>query len=224
VIAAPVVQALGLVAAWTANPPPPITRDGARHDAQFELSKPAYHHGDPSIAQRVIRWVLHRVGDALSAAARHSPGKGVGLFVIVVLIVLMVVVVAIRVGRVRRTASVADAILGDTMRTAADHRVLAREHAARSQYADAVREWLRATTRELEERGVLDPRPGRTAAELCADASVALPGLADDLRLASSIFEKVWYGGKIATADDERTLRRLDELVAGSHRALAAPR
>ncbi len=207
-----------------ANPPPPITRDGARDAARLEVSKPAYHHGDPSIAQRVVRWVLHRVGDALSAAARHSPGKGIGLFVIVVLLALIVTVVAIRVGRVRRTASAAGEILGGTSRTAADHRALARQHAARSQFAEAVREWLRATTRELEERGVLDPRPGRTAAELCADASIALPGIANDLRLASTIFEKVWYGGKAATADDERTLRRLDELVSGSHRALVASR
>jgi hypothetical protein len=223
------VIAWSTAATWSAtliaaNPPPPITRDDARHAAQLELSKPAYHHGDPSIAQRVIRWILHRVGDALSTAARHSPGKGIGLFVIVVLLALIVTAIAIRVGRIRRTASATVGILGETARTAADHRALAREHAARSQYADAVREWLRATTRELEERGVLDPRPGRTAAELCAEASAALPGVADDLRLASSIFEKIWYGGKIATADDEQTLRRLDGLVSGSHRALAAPR
>jgi hypothetical protein len=222
------VIAWSTAATWSAfvaaNPPPPITRDGARDAARLEVSKPAYHHGDPSIAQRVIRWVLHRVGDALSAAAQHSPGKGIGLFVIVVLLALIVTVVAIRVGRIRRTASAVGEILGETTRTAADHRVLARQYAARSQYADAVREWLRATTRELEERGVLDPRPGRTAAELCADASIALPGIADDVRLASATFERVWYGGKTATADDEQTLRRLDELISGPHRALVAPR
>jgi hypothetical protein len=208
-----------------ASPPPPITRDDARHAAQLELSKPAYHHGDPSITQRVVRWVLHHIGDALATAARHSPGKGIGLFVIALLLALVVIAVAIRVGRVRRTAAaLGGGVLGHTRRTAADHRALAREHAARGQYAEAVREWLRATTRELEERDVLDARPGRTAAELCAEASVALPGVADDLRRASSIFEKVWYGGKTATADDERTLRRLDELVAGPHRALVASR
>lgn len=222
VIAAALQRLSGLSALITANPPPPITRGAARHAAQLELSKPTYHHGDPSIAQRVIRWVLHRLGDAFSAAARNSPGKGLGLFAIVVVLVLVVVVVAIRVGRVRRTASAANAILGETTRTAADHRALARGLAARAQFADAVREWLRATTRELEERGVLDPRPGRTAAELCADASAALPGLADDLRRATSVFEKIWYGGKIATSDDEQTLRRLDVAVAGSHRGLAA--
>ncbi len=216
---------LAKAALLAASPPPPITRDDARHAAQLELSKPAYHHGDPSIAQRVIRWVLHRVGDALSAAARHSPGKGVGLFVIVVLLALVAAAVAIRVGRVRRTVGAEfGGILGQTRRSAADHRALAREFARRAQHAEAVREWLRASTRELEERGVLDPRPGRTVAELCAEASAALPGIADDLRHASSIFEKVWYGGEIATPDDEQTLRRLDESVAGSHRALVTPR
>jgi uncharacterized protein DUF4129 len=220
-------------ASWTlarsvlvgAAPPPPISGDDARRAAQLEVSKTAYHQGEPSIAQRVIRWVLHRIGDALNAAARHSPGKGVGLFFIVVLLALIVIAVAIQVGRVRRTPSAARGdLFGGARQDAADHRALARDFAARSRYAEAVREWLRATTRELEKRGVLDPRPGRTAAELCAEASVALPGIADDLRRASSIFEQVWYGGVTATADDERTLRRLDELVAGSHRALAARR
>ena len=216
-------SAFSRLAQLAASPPPPITGDDARRAAQVELSKPAYHHGDPSIAQRVIRWVLHRIGDALTAAARHSPGKGVGLFVIVLLAVLIVVAVTIRVGRVRRTATAAGGgILGETQRTAADHRARARDFAARERYAEAVREWLRATARELEERGVLDPRPGRTAAELCAEASAGLPGVADDLRHASSVFENVWYGGKVATADDEHTMRRLDDLVAGSHRALAA--
>jgi len=213
------------LAQLAASPPPPINGDDARRAAQVELSKPAYHRGDPSIAQRVIRWVLHRIGDALTAAARHSPGKGIGLFVIVLLLALIVVAVTIRVGRVRRTATAAaGGILGETQHTAADHRARARDFAARERYAEAVREWLRATARELEERGVLDPRPGRTAAELCAQASAALPGVADDLRHASSVFESVWYGGKVATSDDEHTLRRLDELVAGSHRALAARR
>lgn len=216
---------LSRLALIAASPPPPITGDDARRAAQVELSKPAYHRGDPSIAQRVIRWVVHRIGDALSAAARHSPGKGVGLFVIVLLLGLIVVAVAIRVGRVRRTASTTlGGILGETRRTAADHRALARDFAARAQYAEAVREWLRATARELEERGVLDARPGRTAAELCAEASAALPGIADDLRHASSVFENVWYGGRAATPEDEQTLRRLDDAVAGSHRALAARR
>lgn len=220
-IPAPLAQ-LALIAA---TPPPPITGADARRAAQRELSKPAYHHGDPSIAQRVVQWVLHRIGNALTAAARHSPGKGVGLFVIVLLLVLIVVALAVRVGRVRRTASASSGeIFGETQRNAAEHRALARDFARRAQHAEAVREWLRATTRELEERGVLDPRPGRTAAELCAESSNVLPGIADDLRRASSIFETVWYGVKIATSDDEQALRRLDELVAGSHRALAGRR
>lgn len=219
-IPAPLAQ-LALIAA----PPPPITGDDARHAAQLELSKPAYHHGDPSIAQRVVHWLLHRMGNALTTAARHSPGKGVGLFVVVLLLALIVVALAVRVGRVRRTAGASSGeIFGESQRSAADHRALARDFAARARYDEAVREWLRATTRELEERGVLDPRPGRTAAELCAESSNALPGIADELRRASSIFETVWYGGKAATSDDEQTLSRLDELVAGAHRALASRR
>ncbi len=88
------------------------------------------------------------------------------------------------------------------------------------QWAEAIRERLRAIARELEQRGVLDPRPGRTAAELSREAGAQLPALAEDLRNAASIFDRVWYGGRTATAADEELLRRLDSRVAGSHRGL----
>ena len=87
-------------------------------------------------------------------------------------------------------------------------------------WAEAIRERLRAIARELEHRGVLDPRPGRTADELCGEAGLRLPVLAGDLRAATSIFDEVWYGGRTATADDEAQLRALDERLAGSHRNL----
>jgi hypothetical protein len=202
--------------------PPPITRDGARSAAQLELSKAAYHRGDPSIASRVIRWVVRKFADALEAAARHSPGKGIGLLVIVVLVALAIVLITVRVGRVRRSARAPQPILGADVATASDHRSRAETFARESRWAEAVREWLRATTRELEQRGVIDPRPGRTAAELCTETSQELPGIADDVRRATSVFDAIWYGGRAATPDDEELLRRLDARVAGSHRALAS--
>jgi hypothetical protein len=214
---------LAAVAIAAAPPTPsPITRDGARSAAQLELSKSPYHRGDPSIAQRVIRWVVKKFADALEAAARHSPGKGIGLLVIVVLVALAIVLITVRVGRVRRSARAPQPILGASVATAADHRARAENFAREGRWAEAVREWLRATTRELEQRGVIDPRPGRTAAELCAEASQELPGIADDVRRAASVFDAIWYGGRAATPDDEQLLRRVDERVAGSHRALAS--
>jgi hypothetical protein len=140
---------------------------------------------------------------------------------IVVILAAVVVVIVARVGALRRTPRGADqAIFGIGETTADDHRRAAAQFAADGLWAEAIRERLRAIARELEHRAVLDPRPGRTAAELSREAATQLPALADDLHHATSIFDAVWYGGRTATAADEELLRRLDARVAGSHRGL----
>ena len=96
----------------------------------------------------------------------------------------------------------------------------AAQFASNGLWAEAIRERLRAIARELEHRGVLDPRRGRTADELSREAAAQLPALADDLHHATSIFDEVWYGKRTASAADEELLRRLDARVAGSHRGL----
>jgi hypothetical protein len=200
--------------------PAPVTRDGARRAAQEELSKRAYHRNDPSAFDRALRWLVDRLDSALGVAARHSPGKGIGLFVIALLVVAVIVVISARVGRVRRSVTSARPILGAETTNAAQHRRRAEAFAREEQWARAVREWLRATARELEERGVLEPRPGRTADELCSETSAHLPTVTAELRRATSTFDGIWYGGHPASRDDEQLLRRVDALIAGSHRAL----
>ena len=70
--------------------------------------------------------------------------------------------------------------------------------------------------RELESRGALDPRPGRTAGEVARDGGAAVPALADDLRRASVLFDEVWYGGRTADAASYAVLTAVDERVCGS--------
>lgn len=208
----------------TASPPTPapLTRDGARSAAQLELSKHGYHRPDQSLTQHGASWLAHKVGDLLSAAERHAPGKGFGLFVIVVLIALVIVAVSVRARRMQRIAKTPPPILDAEAASPTDHRHRAAEFADREEWAQAVREWLRAITRELEDRGVLDPRPGRTAAELCLEAGAKLPAIAQDLRRATTSFDAIWYGGRDATAADEQLLRSLDRRIGGSHHALTA--
>ena len=136
----------------------------------------------------------------------------------------VVVLITARVGALRRSRHVETAIFSVEETTARDHRENAQRFADTSEWALAVREWLRAIARELEQRGVLDPRPGRTAVELSREAGARLPALTDDLRMATAAFDAIWYGGRPATAADEQLLRDLDATVAGSHRSLAAAR
>ena len=72
---------------------------------------------------------------------------------------------------------------------------------------------MRAVARRLDERALLDPRPGRTADELAAEAGRLLPELAADLRAGARIFDDVAYGSVRADAARAEQLRRLDERV-----------
>jgi hypothetical protein len=201
--------------------PKPVTRGDAQAAARAEVAKRAYHRNDPSLVDRGLEWLLKRFGKLLAASTRHAPGHAIGLFLVLVVVAAIVVLIVVRVGGLRRTPQGGDlAIFGSGETTADDHRRAAAKFAADGLWAEAIRERLRAIARELERRGVLDPRPGRTAAELSREAAVQLPALAADLRTATSVFDEVWYGGRTATAADEELLRRLDARVAGSHRGL----
>jgi hypothetical protein len=208
---------------WLAasSPPKPVTREGAQAAARMELAKRSYHRNDPSLVDRGIEWLLKKFGKLLDAGTRHAPGHAIGLFLVLVVLAAIVVLIVVRVGGLRRTPQGADlAIFDGGESTADDHRRAAAQFAADGLWAEAIRERLRAIARELEHRGVLDPRPGRTAAELSREAAVQLPALAGDLRAATSVFDEVWYGSATATPADEEMLRRLDARVAGSHRGL----
>jgi len=212
------------LAVWAAvgTPPDPVTRAAAQAAARAELAKRAYHRDDPSLIDRGLEWLIKKLSKLLENGASHAPGHAIGLLLILLIIAAVVAVVVARVGALRRSPHANEAIFGAEETTADDHRRRADEFAKAGQWAEALRERLRAIARELEQRGVLDPRPGRTAAELSREAGAQLPALADDLRNAASVFDRVWYGGRTATAADEELLRRLDSRVAGSHRGLTA--
>lgn len=69
---------------------------------------------------------------------------------------------------------------------------------------------MRAIVRSLEERVVLDPRPGRTADEAAAEAGRSLPDHADGLRVSAREFDDVTYGGRTADRQTYLRLRDLD--------------
>jgi hypothetical protein len=72
-------------------------------------------------------------------------------------------------------------------------------------------ERFRAIARELEERALLSPQPGRTAREVARDGGKALPELAADLLVAAHHFDDVSYGQLNVDRRVDQTLRDLDE-------------
>ncbi|MEU7475976.1 DUF4129 domain-containing protein [Lentzea sp. NPDC042327] len=193
--------------------PVDLDRDEAREAAVRELSDPAYVSDDPNPVERALRWVLEQLDELFAGAGGMSGITAVTIIVAVV--VLVVVVVRLRTGRTGRALRSGAQVFGDAVMTAAEHRAAADRAAAAGDLAEAVRERFRAVVRELEQRGVLDARAGRTVAEVAAEAGRSLPGLADDLRGAAVQFDDVRYGGRTATDQGYRQLVSVDDRVRG---------
>ncbi|MCC0097899.1 DUF4129 domain-containing protein [Streptomyces flavotricini] len=195
----------------TAEEPPVTTPRGpAREAAERELSKPLYHQDDPGLLQRALDRFWEWVGNLFDHASGATPGGTLGLVAIAALVLLGIAALWWRLGSPRRTATAAAALFGDGLRSAADHRTAAEAYAAEGRWTAAVQERMRAVVRSLEERTLLDPRPGRTADEAAAEAAASLPDHAEALRTAARAFDDVTYGGRTANAEMYAHLRTLD--------------
>ena len=203
---------------WLGGPlADPIGRDQARELARRELEKQIYHRDDPSVVERILdkinEWIDSLTRTVSGAGQQSGSGGWIALAVILVLLVLVVAAIMWRLGAVRGAAARNRALLADEPMTAKDHRAAAEQHAAAGEWAEAIRERLRAVARDLEERVILDPRPGRTADELAAEAGTALPEVAAGFAAAVRVFDDVWYGDRSGTAAGYEGLTRLDERV-----------
>ena len=99
---------------------------------------------------------------------------------------------------------------------AAELITLADQYAARGQYAEAVRERLRAIVRNLVDRRVIDHHPGWTVTELADAAALARPAVRPPLTEACGIFSTLWYGLRPANHDHDARMRALVTAVAAT--------
>ncbi|HEV7207049.1 MAG TPA: DUF4129 domain-containing protein [Jatrophihabitans sp.] len=177
----------------------PVGGDAARRAAQAELRRVEYHR-EQGYAARVVHWLTDKIGRFFSgtSSADHA------MLVFAVIVLVVAIVLAVRAGRPRHGSVGRGAPGNDPLAPvpARDHRRLAQQYAAEGRRAEALREWLRAAVRSIEDRGVLPPRPGRTGAATAREAGPALPAAADALAAATTAFDEIWFGGRAATDAD----------------------
>ncbi|ROS78520.1 DUF4129 domain-containing protein [Cellulomonas sp. PhB143] len=193
--------------------------DTARAWARGELARPEYAGHGPTLLERFLDW-LSGLGAGTGGADLPD-----ALPVALVVLVLAAVLLAFwSTGRVRAStrARAAAVVLEDDARTSEEIRASADRAAARGDWAEAVLERYRAVVRALEERAVLDDRPGRTAHEVAQEAAARLPGSADELARAGRLFDDVRYGDHAVGPAEDAAVRALDAAVAGE-RPRAAP-
>lgn len=198
-----------------------LDREAARQAAREELSKRPYQDAKPPWTYRAINWVFEQIDKALSSATEVVPGGALGLVIVVLLVVGLIALIVWRT-RPAGFSRPEDALFGGSTATSAtEHRTRAEQAATQGRWAEAVRERLRAVARELESRGVLDPRPGRTADELAQEAGSAVPGIATALTRGVRVFDDVWYGGRAADASSYAVLVEVDRVVREARLARA---
>jgi len=191
---------------------PLIGRRTGQRLARHELA-------EVSIWQRILAWL----GKLVSNAGTAVPGGWFGLIALAILVVLAVTAVIYRVRPTMSRRVRAESVLGGEPMTAQDYRRAAERLAAAGDHADAIVETVRAIAADLDERGVLPPRPGRTADELAVEAGRELPGLAEGLRTAAGLFDEIRYGDKDGSLAGYQLVSRVAEDVRTARPTAAAP-
>ncbi|PXX13321.1 DUF4129 domain-containing protein [Mycolicibacterium moriokaense] len=186
-----------------------IDRDAAHEAARHELAKPIYPKA--SLIDHIEDW-LGELLTKLIAKASSVPGGWLTITVLLILLAIAVVM-AVRIARrtMRTNRGGGHALFGEHELSAAEHRATAEQYAAVGNWSAAIRHRLRAVARQLEESGVLDPVPGRTATELARDAGRAIPHLAAELTRAAEAFNDVTYGERPGTESAYRMIADLDD-------------
>jgi hypothetical protein len=188
----------------------PVGAGAAQRVAKAELARHEYRHGGPSWPARALHWVGRQLSHVFSGGGSHA------LLLVGVVILAVGLVFALRAGlpgwmrRGRQTSVAVDPL---AVVAARDHRRLAEQLTAQHQWAEALREWLRAAIATIEERGVLLPQPGRTGATTAREAGPLLPTAATELQAATQAFDEVWFGGRSATEADVAHARAAADAV-----------
>jgi len=201
--------------AFGTDAPVDLGRDEAGDAARRELSRGVYRSGLGDRLGDLVSGIRNRLLDLLdrvTGTGHAAPWVGA------VVVLAAVAAVAFGLWRVgpparRRRARDADIAAATPVVDAAGHRAAAARAAAAGDWAGAVRERFRALTRELEQRGVLMPVPGRTAVEIADDAASERPGLRDVLPAAADALGGVVYSSRPAGPADLAAVAAADDAV-----------
>jgi hypothetical protein len=171
-------------------------RDAARAAAHAELTKPAYHAHDPTLFQRAATRLVNWLQDLFGRASGPAPGNRLATLLLLGLVVLALVALRTRLGPLRKAHRRSAPVFRDMVRSAADHHALADAALAAGDPTTATVERFRALVRGCEERGLLVPRPGRTADEVGHEVAALRPAAATAVRAAAAVFDEIRYGGR----------------------------
>lgn len=184
------------------------------------LARPEFREPAEPLLDRILEELERRLADvfdALTSGGRQS----LVAWVLVVGLVVAVVVMSTRLVRsVGRDPVLRErGVEVDRRRPAVDWRAEADALEAKGQWREAIRCRYRALVADLAARGVVEEIPGRTTGEYRGEVASTLPPAAADFASASDVFDRAWYGGIPAGADDASRLKTLERRVLTGSRS-----
>lgn len=193
----------------------------ARRWAEDELSRSVYDQ-EPTLLERVWQWFVDLL-DSIFATDIPAPPNLVPVIVVLGAAALLAVIIYLAgpLRSRRRAGQASHAVFDDPHATSTDLTEAADAAAARGDWSLAVLMRFRAIIRSLDERAIVEDRPGITAHEASTAAAAALPGCAAGLHWAGRLFDDVRYGDVRPGRDEDAQLRELAGQVERSR--VAAP-
>jgi hypothetical protein len=191
------------------DPSSPQAQDWLRN----ELSKPEYQAAKPTWFDVASKAVMDGLASLLTGPTGNA--SPVLLAVVVLIVAALIVVAFLWFGRPRinrRAASERRALFGaGDARSADELRRSAAEAARLGDWSLAIEEQFRAIAAALDERTIVEVRPGTTATEFAARAARAAPAQGAELRQAARTFDDVRYLDRPGSETGYRQLVGLDE-------------
>ena len=161
---------------------------------------------DPSrLWARFVHW--------LESLTRHGPTGSLSWLAAILLVLAVLAAIGAvwyYAGPARADRRYRGRVVEGRQLSAAEHRSAADSFAAAGDYQTAIIERVRAIAVDLESRQILPARPGRTAAELGAEAGLAIPAEATALGQAIRLFDDVRYGDRAGSQAGYQQVRDLD--------------
>ena len=184
-----------------------------RHAARDILSRPEFQPTPESPLQRLRNWFFHQLerilGSVVSGGTHGLLGAALALaFVTAVVLLVVGAVRSVSDGPTRRGF-----VLDGPPRSARDWRAEAEAGARRGDWRGVLRCRYRALVAELARLGLVEEIDGRTTGEYRRSVAAALPGAAPGFDEITDVFERTWYGGEPADADDAARIADLADAM-----------
>jgi hypothetical protein len=195
----------------------PLTPSGVdpseiRRVTERVLAQPKYDAAEPSLAARILMWILGRIARLLDLLSVGDRGSIVGVVILALAVGVTIFITVRLVRRVRKDPGAAS-VAGIGGRSATDWWELARRAEAAHQWDEALRCSYRALLAELVAAGVTDEVAGRTARDYLRDISGAAPAVEEPLTWMTDAFEATWYDRRPVAASDLDAVRRASDDV-----------